>query len=119
MLVPPIALTQTAMPAQRQSAHNSCLGRLAARIDDPVRRLRFLKMVKPEIQNRPVRRSPSRVRLLMIPLLLAALACVFFVRAPAKARPQLSPARLAEPAVAPGPGEPCAALEGAMAACAE
>jgi hypothetical protein len=94
------------MPAQRQSAHNSCLERIAARIDDPVRRLRFLKMVKPEIQNRPVRRSPSRVRLLMIPLLLAALACVFFVRAPAKARPPLSPARLAEPAVAPGPGQP-------------
>jgi hypothetical protein len=94
------------MPVQRQLAHNPWLERIAERIDDPVRRLRFLKIATPQIRVRPVGRSPLGVRLLLIPALAAALASIFFLmRAPAKARPPLSPPR-ARPPAAPGPGQP-------------
>jgi hypothetical protein len=94
------------MPEHSQSARNSWLDRIAERIDDPVRRLRFLKMARPEIQDRPVRRSTIRVRVLMIPALAAAVAGAVFVRAPATPRPPSPVARPASPAVVPAPGPP-------------
>ncbi len=64
-------------------------------------------MVKPDIGDRPPRRSRIGIRLLAIPALLAAaIASASFVRAPARARPARQLAQLAEPAAAPGPGQP-------------
>ncbi len=95
------------MLARRRRDHNSLVERIAVRIDDPVGRLRFLKIVEPEIQDRLKGRSPRRARFLLIPVLLAAaLAGVILLRAPAKAQPALSPVRPAGPAAAPSPGQP-------------
>jgi len=74
------------------------LNRMAGGIDDPVERLRFLKTAKPVVR--------SRVRLLMIPALAAAMAGVVFLRAPARARAPLPATRPTAPAAAPVPGPP-------------
>ena len=87
------------MPERHKLDRNPWLDGIAARIDDPVRRLRFLKMAKPEVQDLPRRRFAIRFRLLTIPALAVAVGGAVFVRVPARPPQPLPVARAASPAL--------------------
>jgi len=88
------------MPTRRQHCiANSWLAGVAQRIDDPVTRLRFLRIVSPKVFDGPTRRSFIRSPLLIIPVVAVALAGGLFLRPPAKARPAVTNRRPAGPTV--------------------